>query len=406
MTKLPMFQHLAIPLIDVIDYIIDLICYAAYVIDYIIVGLIAVQCQVLFNSGLLPGHILGIKMVDKKGNIPRIQDVAKMANVSTATVSRALSFPDRVSEATREVVLQAIEKTGYTINQSARNLRKGGTGAILVLLPNLANSFFSRVLKGIEAVASQHGFSILIADSQLPPIDEITFGNLFNTNRIDGAIILDGNIPPSYFARARRQKPQLVFACEWIPGSLVSAFHIDNLAGAMMATDHLVALGHRRIGHVTGPANNVLSKDRLTGFERSITKNGLPCPPEWKITGDFTIESGVQAARHWLALPADNRPTALFCASDEMAFGLISALHQNGINVPDHLSIIGFDDVDFAAHSIPALTTIHQPRRRIGEAAARALIHKIRDADAPPLPEPAFDLELVLRASTAPYKAG
>ena len=341
-------------------------------------------------------------MTEKRGNIPRIQDVAKMANVSTATVSRVLSFPDRVSEATREVVLQAIEKTGYTINHSARNLRKGGTGAILVLLPNLANSFFSRVLKGIEAVASGYGFNILIADSQFPPIDEATFGNLFNTNRIDGAIILDGNIPRSYFKRATRQKPQLVFACEWISDCAVTTFHIDNLAGAVMATDHLVGLGHRKIGHVTGPTNNILSQHRLAGFEQSLKKHNLPCPRDWKITGDFTIESGVKAARHWLALPKDNRPTALFCASDEMAFGLISELHQNAVKVPDDLSIIGFDDVEFAAHSIPALTTIHQPRRRIGEAAARALIHKIRDAEAPMPPQPVFELELVLRASTAP----
>jgi len=342
-------------------------------------------------------------MKAKKGNLPRIQDVAKMANVSTATVSRALSFPDRVSEKTRDAVLQAIEKSGYTINQSARNLRRGGTGTILVLLPNLANSFFSRVLKGIETIASKEGFSILIADSQFPPIDEAAFGNLFNISRIDGAIVLDGNIPQSFFDRQNGRKPAMVFACEWIPGSKTAAFHIDNIAGAMMATDHLVALGHRKIGHVAGPPNNVLSRDRVTGFLQSLQKHGLGCPDDWKIQGDFTIESGVQAAQHWLSLNQKERPTALFCASDEMAFGLISELNQNGIKVPQDLSIVGFDDVEFAAHSIPALSTIHQPRRRIGEAAARALIHKIRDADAPPLPEMAFELELISRDSTAPF---
>lgn len=344
-------------------------------------------------------------MTEDKGNLPRIQDVAKIANVSTATVSRVLSFPEKVSETTRAAVLEAVKKTGYMINHSARNLRRGGTGAILVLLPNLANSFFSRVLKGIEEVATRNGFSILVADSQLPPIDESTFGNLFNTSRIDGAIILDGTIPRSYFEGATQQKPELVFACEWIPDSPAMAFHIDNRAGASIATEHLIAIGHRKIGHVTGPANNILSQDRLQGFMQSLQDHGLPCPEEWKFAGDFTIESGVEAAQKWLNLSQQNRPTALFCASDEMALGLISELSRNGIKVPQHLSIIGFDDIEFSAHSIPALSTIHQPRRRIGEAAARALIHKIQDTDTPPPPKPSFDLELVLRASTEPYIA-
>lgn len=341
-------------------------------------------------------------MTEKKKNLPRIQDVARIANVSTATVSRALSFPDRVSEKTRKAVFDAVEVTGYTINHAARNLRKGGTGAILVLVPNLGNAFFSRILKGIETVASEAGFNILIADSQFPAITEVQFQNYFNVNQADGLIVLDGSIPLDFFARQTGKRPPVIFACEWIPGSNMPAYHVDNVYGAIMATNHLIDLGHRHLGHVLGPKINVLSRDRKAGFIKALADHNIPLRSDWLFEGDFTLASGVETARKWLEMPRNDRPTALFCANDEMAFGIISELHSHGIEVPRDLSVMGFDDVELAAHYVPPLSTIHQPRREIGETAARVLIEAIRTPqEGPPSTENDFPLNVVVRGSTA-----
>ncbi|WP_173932459.1 LacI family DNA-binding transcriptional regulator [Chelativorans sp. Marseille-P2723] len=336
--------------------------------------------------------------MDKK--TPNIQDVARVAGVSSATVSRAISNPSMVSDATREAVFEAIAKTGYHINIMARNLRRQRTGAIVVLVPNLGNPFFSLILAGIEQVAAPAGFSVLIVDTRQPHADENQIFTYLHNTRADGLIILDGTLPQDLLERRAAVLPPVVFACEWIEGSDFSRVVIDNSAGAAIAVRHLHELGHRHIGHVMGPMANVLTKTRLHGTRAALEELGLPFVPEWFLTGDFSLQSGAEAARRWLAL--EKRPTGVFCASDQMACGFISELSKVGFSVPRDVSVVGFDDIEIGRHFIPALTTIHQPRRKIGAKAAAMLIDRINGEGSVAVSEEKFAVRLVMRQSAAP----
>ncbi len=324
---------------------------------------------------------------------PKISDVARVAGVSTATVSRTISNPTLVSEETRAAVQAAIDQTGYRLNHAARNLRHRRTGGIVALVPNLANPFFSQILSGIASVLAPAGYNLLVADTKSAGAD--TLLAYAEPSRADGLIVLDGTLP----AADLRDRVPLVEACEWVPGLAAPRIKIDNRAAAIVAIDHLIGLGHRRIGHVTGPRGNVLTEARLGGAAGAADAQGLPLA---LFEGDFTLESGRQAATDWLAQPAATRASGLFFASDEMACGFIGEVQRHGLSVPRDVSVIGFDDIELVAHMSPPLTTIRQPRKDIGRLAAERLLAVLAgqtDTDDIVLP-----VELVLRESCAPYR--
>ncbi|GHC20318.1 MAG: LacI family transcriptional regulator [Rhodobacterales bacterium 65-51] len=332
-----------------------------------------------------------------KHDRPKISDVARLAGVSTATVSRALSTPERVSEDTRAAVQQAVEATGYRLNLAARNLRHRRTGGIVALVPNLANPFFSQILSGIASVLGPAGYNLLIADTRTA--DAQTLLDYAEPSRADGLIILDGTLP----AAALQGRVPVVEACEWVPGLPAPRVKIDNRAAAGLAVDHLADLGHCRIGHVAGPRGNVLTEARLSGTVEALAARGLPFPEDYLYPGDFSLDSGRAAARIWLDQPAATRPTAVFFASDAMACGFIGEVQRHGLRVPGDLSVVGFDDIELVAHISPPLTTIRQPRTEIGRAAAERMLAclkgEARDADT------VLPVELILRASTGPAPA-
>lgn len=327
---------------------------------------------------------------------PRIRDVASVAGVSTATVSRALSNPDVVSPAALEAVRAAVQKTGYTINQAARNLRQQRTMGVVALVPNLANPFFSRILAGVSAVLAPAGYSLLVVDTQGPGISR-HIARTLDRSRADGLIVFDGLLPVDDL-QPGGLLPPIVMACEWIDSLEAPRIRIDNASGARLAIAHLVGLGHRRIGHLLGPDDNVLARARAEGAHAEMAACGLPIRPEWFFAGDFSLDSGRRCAGEWIAMP--DRPTAVFCASDEMACGFIGEVQRRGFRVPQDVSVVGFDDIELVDHITPALTTIRQPRRAIGETAARVMVALIAGDD----PEPrdtVLPVELIERASTA-----
>ena len=317
-----------------------------------------------------------------------IREVAELAGVSTATVSRALSTPDSVGAETRARVMEAIRVTGYRVNGAARDLRRGRARTVLVLVPNLANPFFSAILAAIGDVCAEAGLTVQVADTVR---GNARLADLAHDGRADGVILLDGGQPA---ALVEAIGLPLVTACEWVPGLATTGCRIDNAAAARLAVRHLLELGHRRLAHVAGPEGNVLSVARLAGF-RDAAGDGVVLP------GDFTLDSGAAAARRWLALAA--RPTGVFCASDEMALGFVSECAARGVRVPDDVSVVGFDDIELAPRFIPPLTTVHQPRAEIGRRAAERLL-AIFGGEAGAGME-TLPVELAVRASTAPPTA-
>lgn len=319
--------------------------------------------------------------------------MARLAGVSTATVSRALSNPALVSEETRAAVDQAVQATGYRINHAARNLRHRRTGGIVALVPGLANPFFSQILSGIASVLAPAGYNLLVADTRSAGAD--TLLSYAEPSRADGLIVLDGTLPAAGLTRM-----PVVLACEWVPGLVAPRVKIDNREAAAMAVNHLADLGHRRIGHVAGPPGNVLTEARQAGWQEACIARGLTPDPALLYPGDFGLDSGQRAARLWLDQPKDSRPTAVFLASDEMACGFIGEVLRHGIRVPQDLSVVGFDDIELVAHIAPPLTTIRQPRNQLGRIAAERLLARLEgrvdDSDT------VLPVELVLRGSTAP----
>jgi LacI family repressor for deo operon, udp, cdd, tsx, nupC, and nupG len=348
----------------------------------------------------------------KRGNAPlhlkpplqksaTIQDVARAARVSTATVSRALSNPDLLSDRTREAVFDAIRVTGYRVNQAARNLRMQRAAAVLILVPNLGKPFYSRILAGISEAFAGTDYAVLISDTESNPLQEGALAGYFLDGRIDGVISLDGGLPRAMLDQCAEQgvAGRIVFLCEWVEGADFPVIASDNAEGARLAVRHLYALGHRRIAHVTGPRGNVLTTTRRAGMIEERARLGLPAREEWIIRGDFSLDSGRDAARRILAM--EERPTAVFCSADMVAFGLISGLQAGGLRVPEDISVVGFDDIEMSEYYVPPLTTIRQDRNRLGQRAAETLMARLGQTG-DPVEAGMVPVELVVRESTAP----
>lgn len=331
-----------------------------------------------------------------------LQDVARVAKVSTATVSRTLSNPDVVSESTRRRVSEAVKVTGYRINRAARNLRTQRAHSVLVLLPDLANPFFSTILEGISRILSQQGYSMLIASTKQVHDSGERLIDYLDDARADGIIIFDGDLDTDVVEMLENaaQAKRILFACEWINDANFPSVRCQNRQGTLTAVNHLYDLGHRKIAHVTGPEGNVLMHSRKDAFVTEMEKLDLELKPEWIIAGDFSLAAGCMAAQAWIAL--DDRPTAVFCASDQLAMGLIAELSRHGFKVPNDVSVMGFDDIDLAEQFIPPLTSIRQDRLVIGETAARMLMERIVTPNKEPSVHAAvLPVSLVVRESTA-----
>jgi LacI family repressor for deo operon, udp, cdd, tsx, nupC, and nupG len=300
-----------------------------------------------------------------------LRDVAKLANVSTATVSRVLAHSDHVSEETRKKVLEAIQALNYHPNLLGRQLRKRETRTILVVVPDITNPFFSQVLRGIEQVALEHGYRVLLGDTQNDSQRELDYLDHLFYRQVDGAIMLTARTPPPVIEELAEEYP-VVLACEYLEGSRIPTVSIDNISSARKMTEHLIQLGHRRIAHLSGPMHVILSRDRLKGYQQAMATYELDLDPVLIQEGDFSYASGFNLTEKLLALQTP--PTAIFAANDEMAIGAIKAIKQQGLRVPDDIAVAGFDDIQMSSIFEPALTTIAQPVFEIGSTAMELLV--------------------------------
>jgi len=304
--------------------------------------------------------------------MPTILDVAASAAVSTATVSRVLSSPEKVSEATRRRVLKAVEQLGYAPNASAKSLRTLTTRKLLVTVPDIANPFFSLIIQGIEEAAQREGYAVVLGDTHHDTHREERYGEMLLRREADGLIFLGHSMSKSLKALVKKGRlAPVVNGCEYSPNLGVPSAHVDNEAAAYEAVSHLYGLGHRHIGVITGPLASPLSRDRLRGVQRGARENGA-ARQMIVVNGDFSIDSGIAGAARLLAL--ESPPTAVCCFNDEMAIGVLHYANRVGRSVPESLSVIGFDDIRFARYMQPALTTISQPMLDIGRETVRLLL--------------------------------
>ncbi|ENE7528616.1 DNA-binding transcriptional regulator CytR [Escherichia coli] len=333
----------------------------------------------------------------KQETAATMKDVALKAKVSTATVSRALMNPDKVSQATRNRVEKAAREVGYLPQPMGRNVKRNESRTILVIVPDICDPFFSEIIRGIEVTAANHGYLVLIGDCAHQNQQEKTFIDLIITKQIDGMLLLGSRLPFDASIEEQRNLPPMVMANEFAPELELPTVHIDNLAAAFDAVNYLYEQGHNRIGCIAGPEEMPLCHYRLQGYVQALRRCGIMVDPQYIARGDFTFEAGSKAMQQLLDLPQP--PTAVFCHSDVMALGALSQAKRQGLKVPEDLSIIGFDNIDLTQFCDPPLTTIAQPRYEIGREAMLLLLDQMQGQHVGSGSR-LMDCELIIRGST------
>ena len=307
-------------------------------------------------------------------SIVKMKNVAKLANVSIATVSRVFNGSDTVADETRKKVMAAVKELDYHPNVLARQLRRMETKTIVVIVPDITNTFFSQVLRGIETIARRNGYRVLLGDTENDITIEHEYLKALYEKYADGLILLTAGMGRNTIESLAEKYP-VVLACEYLESTNVPTVSIDNISAARKAAEHLIKLGHKRIAHITGPMNVILSRDRLKGYKQAMKTYGLEVDPLLIIEGDFYYKTGYNLMLKLMSI--DNPPTAIFAANDEMAIGAIKAVKANNLKVPEDIAVVGFDDIEIASMYEPSLTTISQPRYEIGQKAMELFIKTI-----------------------------
>lgn len=320
--------------------------------------------------------------------------VAEAAGVSPSTVSRILNGTAAVAEDKRAAVDEAIARLGFVPDPVARGLAGGRTLSVGVVTQAIDSPFYGGALRGIEDELGRAGYSALFVSGHWNAAAEARCIETLRARRVDGIIVLTGRLSDAALAAYAQSLPVVVTGRSLrAPG--LYALNFDNFEGARLATHHLLALGHRRVAFITGDQRHPDARERLRGYRAALEAAGLSFNPGLVMPGQYTEDSGRMAVERLL----DSREpfTAIFAANDQMAFGAALGLHRRGLRVPDDVSLVGFDDLAGAAHSIPPLSTIHQAAHELGRLAALSLLQLLagQTPDAT-LPEP----RLIARGST------
>jgi len=335
-----------------------------------------------------------------------IKELAKTLGISTASVSRALSNPDRVSAKMREKVQSAAKKAGYRANKMGASLRTSKTKNIIVIIPDISDTFNSGVIRSLERTAAEQGYSVLFGDTQGIRELEITYGDMVRSRQADGIICFSHCLPftDDDLRSDSFKLPPLVNSCEHIDpeqagGHVVPLVTIDNRQAGQELTQHLIDLGHKDIAVITGSIETPSTQHRLEGYQRALANAKIPFREELVYEGTYTLEAGSIKTKEILL--TKQRPSAILCMCDETALGCLSVLKEHDFNVPKDMSVVGFDDIKFAQYFSPALTTIAQPVAEIGKRCVEELL-KLIDGKSCKQPLIALPHKLVIRDSTGP----
>ncbi|QQZ62843.1 LacI family DNA-binding transcriptional regulator [Paenibacillus sonchi] len=323
-----------------------------------------------------------------------IFDVAKKSGLSVVTVSRVINGAGSVREKNRQKVLEAIKELDYRPNAAARSLASGKTGIIGLIVTTLQDSFFDAVVKELNEVLALHGYFLAISISTGIDSDENHY--LIQEDRVDGLILLSPMQEDNYIVELKRRGIPYVLIDNQQPENDSYSITIDNVKGGYAAACHLLELGHTSIAHLCGQEMFRSTRERRTGFLKALEEQGLA--PFEVVHGDFEIAQGYNTAKRWLA--EGKLPTAVFTGDDNIALGVINALMEAGVRIPEEVSIVGYDDHYIASQLRPHLTTLRQPADKIGMAAADMLLKRIggtmkRGANVK------IDPELIVRESTS-----
>lgn len=326
-----------------------------------------------------------------------ISDVAKHAGVSLGTVSNVLNRPDRVSPATREKVLASIEELSFVRNGSARQLRAGTITTVGAVLLDIANPFFTEVARGIEDRLAEDDFTLMLASSDEDPEREARYLRLFEEHGVLGLLVTPAGPDLHQLLEIRERGVGVVLLDRTSPVRDLSSVSVDDVAGAAMAVEHLLGLGHERIGFINGPPTIKQCVDRRAGALRALAAAGKDASALVEVTVSSLNAGGGEAGVTEL-LSSGPAPTALFCVNDLTALGAMRTLRAHGLEIPDDMAVVGYDDVNFASMLTTPLTSVRQPTHQLGHVAADLLLRSVGTSAEAQQVE--FQPELVVRASS------
>jgi LacI family transcriptional regulator len=313
------------------------------------------------------------------GGMVSIRDVAERAGVSVATVSNSINRPDRVSQNTRAKVLSVIDELGYVRSESARQLRAGHSRIVALLVLDMGNPFFVDVARGVEDAVRGQGLGVMLCNSNQDESAEALYLSSFAEQRVRGVLITPTDVSGRNLDSFRRHGIPHVLVDRVLDSGEGCSVSVDDVTGGALAVRHLIEAGHHRIAYISGPAQLNQCRDRHAGALHALHDAGLP---EDALTvlevQALDVASGRDAGARLLGLP--DRPTAVFCANDLLALGVLQAMFAAGVRVPEQIALVGYDDIEFAAAAAVPLTSVRQPAFRIGRKAAELLLE---EADLP-----------------------
>lgn len=327
-----------------------------------------------------------------------IKDVADEAGVSVTTVSHVINETRYVNPETKLKVQNAQKKLSYRPNSVARSLRMGITKTIGLIVPDASNLFFAEVARKIEDFGYQQGYSVILGNSDNDPYKQANYVTTLIAKQVDGVIFISAGGNVQDLQELIKNNIPVVLADRDAPVDLVDVVLLDNEKAGYDATQHLLHLGHERIACITGPNDLSPSMLRVEGYKRALNEWGIPFRSELIKAGDFRFKSGESTMRELLKLSI--RPTAAFILNDMMAIGAMTAARKEGVSVPSELSIVGFDDIEFASAVTPALTTLAQPFTKLAESATNLLIERMQGEATREKKRIILDAQLVVREST------
>ncbi len=329
-----------------------------------------------------------------------IKDVALAAGVSVGTASNVLNDSRTVSAKNRERVLAAVERLGYVRSESARQLRAGHSRIIALLVLDMGNPFFVDIARGAERAARQSGLGVMVCNSAQDPGEEAEYLSLFAEQRVRGLLITPADATGGTLESFRRHRIPFVLVDRQAAGAEECSVSVDDVAGGTLAVRHLVASGHRRIAYVSGPPELSQVRDRRDGALAALAEAGLPPDSLVELAAPrLDVAAGRDAGARLLGL--DRRPTAVFCANDLLALGVLQTLYAAGVPVPEEMAIVGYDDIEFAAAAAVPLTSVRQPTATLGALATRLLLEETGgQADRHRHQQVLLQPELVVRGSS------
>jgi LacI family transcriptional regulator len=330
-----------------------------------------------------------------------IKDVAARAGVSVGTVSNVLNRPERVAEETRTRVQLAIIALGFVRNEPARQLRAGRSRTIGLLVLDAANPFFADVSRGAEEAAAHAGLAVILCNSGQDAAKESAYLNLMAEQRVQGLLLTPVDADPIRLSKLVERGMPVVLLDRRAEGAGMCSVSVDDISGGELAVSHLLEMGHERIAFIGGPTTIAQVKDRLQGARNALARAGRD--PESLvsiITTSMTVAAGRGAGERLGGLPVKRRPTAAFCGNDLLALGLLQEMIRQGLDVPNDIAIVGYDDIEFAAAAAVPLTSVRQPRHLLGKTAADLLLEETQDPQNHIHRQIEFEPDLVVRAST------